>query len=254
MLLLDADDELARLDGVVDVADLHRVVSEGALEEAHRRLAADRRGDAARQPRRDQRVGATVLRHDGLVAALDAPHPAGAAEHVDEIVDLVLVEDRDLRLDGSRLGSLGDIPADLVAGQVDGAAVPHTCDDGTQLPPPSSRIPVAGRSRGRNGVNLPLRYPPGWIENSDRRGLVKYHGRPVRRTPRSPARGAGRRRPLEPRLRTRRPLPERRRRRPAAAGPWNSAAGAPERPAAGRGRSARDPAPPERTARRGWRP
>ena len=109
MLLLDRGQELAGLHGVVGVADLHGVVGEGGLEQADGRLAADRRGHAARQARRAQRVDRAVLAHDRFVAPFDPPDAAGTGEHVFEVIELVLGERGDLAPLGGHLGALDEI-------------------------------------------------------------------------------------------------------------------------------------------------
>ena len=141
-----------------------------------RGLAADGCRDAAGESRRDERVGAAVLGHHGLVTALHSPDAAGTAEHVDQVVDLVLLEDRDLGFGRSRLRALDDLLADLVTGQLDGAAVAHACGDRAHRSPPPRIAPCVWEPSVEAARVDDRMYPPGWNRIRAQRGLSSAAG------------------------------------------------------------------------------
>ena len=126
---LEGDDRLDRLVRVVGVADLHGVEAEGALEDAEALLAAQRQADAAGELRRVERVDRAVLGQDDLVAGLDAHDAARVGEQVDQPVDLVLLERRDLAaLDGVGRAGL-EVVAQLLRRELGHVAVAHARAD-----------------------------------------------------------------------------------------------------------------------------
>ena len=88
------------------MADLHGVEAEGALEDAEGLLPGEGQADPGGELGRVEGVGRAVLGKHGLVSALHAPDADGVGEHLEEVVELVGLEGRDLALLG-RIGRAG---------------------------------------------------------------------------------------------------------------------------------------------------
>ena len=145
---LEGDDRLDRLVGVIRVADLHGVEAEGALEDAEALLARQADAHAAGELRRVERVDRAVLGQDDLVAGLHAHDAAGVGEQVDQPVDLVLLERRDLAaLHG--VGRTGlEVVAQLLRRELGHVTVAHARADGAHLSASSPGL-IVRRCRAR---------------------------------------------------------------------------------------------------------
>ncbi len=123
--LVERDHRLGRLEGVVDPAELHGVEGEHAFEDFHGGFATYRKVGTARELRGDERARRFVLGQWDFVTGFDADHAPGCREDLDELVDLVVFENRDLALVSGVFGRLDDVLAQFVGSHLDGLAVTH---------------------------------------------------------------------------------------------------------------------------------
>ena len=124
--LVERDHGLRRLERVIDPAEFHGVERQDALEDLHRRLAADGQMRAAGELRRDQRAGRLVFGQRHLVPGLNANDAPRRREDLDELVYLIVLQGRDLPLVGGVFRCCDDVGTQLVGRQLDRRAVPHS--------------------------------------------------------------------------------------------------------------------------------